>query len=315
MPTNLDKPIVVFGAGGKTGKLIVQLLAEQGQYVRAIGHKSAFAPEDHARIRGNEKYVSYVEGVDVTNYDQVLKALHEGSPAGAVWAVTAKPGSSALDVDCKGAYHTAKACLACNVPKLAFLSAGAVTRPNSLGSKAVNFLTQWSYGDCPYMDAKMAGEEAVRDLYRSPLNNNDLSYVIIRGAAALVDKSPIPVDNLLVMQGDVYSSAESISRANIAEMVVSALSKGKATDCVTFEVAPNVKLYKNDQGNVLDLLGLPSMEQTTEPDLPKELAHKAMTYSDLLDGLVNDEDLEQKYRSIISDYRGQGFPLAYAHTY
>ena len=74
---------------------------------------------------------------------------------------------------------------------------------------------------------------------------------------------------------------------------------------------PNVKLYKNDEANVLDLLGLPSRRQTTVPDLPEPLVHRGVTYSDLLDGLASDEDMQTKYRSIITDYHGEGFPLAF----
>ena len=98
------------------------------------------------------------------------------------------------------------------------------------------------------------------------------------------------------MQGDVYSSAQTISRANVAHTVVSALLKGRATDSVTFEVAPARALYKNDEGNVLDLLNLPSKKQTTIPDLPKALVHRnAYSYEDLLDGLVTDEDMNKQY--------------------
>jgi hypothetical protein len=131
--------------------------------------------------------------------------------------------------------------------------------------------------------------------------------VIIRVAAALSSKPPIPVDELLVMQGDVYSSAQPISRVNVAHTVVGALLKGKATDFVTFEVAPAKAFYKNDEGNIWDLLNLPTKKQTTIPDLPQALVHRnARSYEDLLDGLVTDDDLIRRYGSIVSDYRGGG---------
>jgi hypothetical protein len=215
-----------------------------------------------------------------------------------------------MEVDYKGAHYTAKACLACNVAKLAFISAGCVTRPNSLGSRAVNMVAKLSYGEYPWIDAKVAGEAAVRDMYNETRNNKkNVAYVIVRPAAALSNKPPIPVGELLVMQGDIFSSAESISRTNIAHIVISALLKGKPTDFATFEVCPAVRLYKNDEGNLLDLVGLPTMKQTTVPDLPKTLTHRnAVSYGQLLDGLVTDEDMPKQFGSIVNDYRGEGIP-------
>jgi hypothetical protein len=157
----------------------------------------------------------------------------------------------------------------------------------------------------------MAGETAVRDLYRSAneTKRGTSSYVIVRPAAALSNKPPISVNSLVVMQGDVYSSAESISRTNVAHVVVAALLKGEATDFATFEVCPSGRLYKNDEGNVLDLIGLHSGKQTSVPDLPKPLVHMhACSYGDLLDGLLTDEELTKRYGSIVSSYRGEGVP-------
>jgi len=270
----------------------------------------------------SQPYISYAVA-DVTQYDDILQVLKQRAPAAVVWAATSSGvkkggggGGDALQVDFQGAYYTAKVCLACHVPKLALISAGCVTRPNAPGARAVNFLTQWTYGECPWTDAKMAGETAVRDLYhraaankkegnnRKKKQNN--TYVIVRPAAALANHKPaIPVDQLVVMQGDVYSSAEAISRTNVAQVVVHALLKGTATDFVTFEVAPAVRLYKNDKGNVLDLVGLPTLKQTTVPDLPKPLVHlNAASYEELLEGLVTDDDMLKQYGSIVSDYRG-----------
>lgn len=312
--TTPDRPIVVIGAGGKTGRIIAQILAEQKQYVRAVTRTEMTLENID---KESNQYVSY-DVADVTSYDNILRTIAPGA-AGVVWAATCtgvkKGGGDAFQVDYKGAYYTAKACLACNVPKLAFISAACVTHPDSLGSKAVNTLTQWTYGDTmKWIDAKISGETAVRDLYKDmrkeKVDSKRQAYVIIRPAAALSNKRAIPVDELLVMQGDVYSSAETISRTNVARLVVSALLKGKATDFVTFEVAPAVKLYKNDEGNFWDLLGLSTRKQTTTPDLPKALVHKkASSYEELLDGLVADDDMLKQYGSIVNDYRGgEGIP-------
>lgn len=307
--TSPQRPIVVIGAGGKTGRIITKFLADQEHYVRAVVRRRRTLDN---LSKASEPYISYSVG-DVTCYDSILSILKLGA-AGVIWAATSsgvkQGGGDAVDVDYKGAYFTAKACLACNVPKLAFISAGCVTRPDSLGSKAVNMVAKLSYGDHPWVDAKMAGEAAVRDLYSAKnKKKNKAAYVIIRPAAALSNKPPIRVEDLLVMQGDVYSSAESVSRTNIAHTVVRALLKGKATDYVTFEVCPAVRLYKNDEGNVLDLFGLYTTKQTTMPDLPQRLVHmNTASYGDLLEGLVTDEDMLKQYGSIVSDYRGERVP-------
>ena len=309
--TTPDKPIVVFGAGGKTGRIIAQILAGQKHYVRAVTRTEN---NNNKNKLDNNRYISYVVG-DVRSQESVHSIIQQGA-AGVVWAVTSsgvkKGGGDALEVDYKGAYYTAKACLDCNVPKLAFISAACVTRPDALGSKVVNKMTQWTYGEVPWTDAKLAGEVAVRDLYKDrekKRKKGNLAYVIIRPAAALSNKPPIPVNKLVVMQGDVYSSAQSISRTNVANIVVSALEKGRATDFVTFEVAPAVRLYKNDEGNILDLMCLPTSNQKTDLDLPKALVHRnGSSYEELLDGLVTDEDMAKDYGSILNDYRGEGAP-------
>jgi hypothetical protein len=167
----------------------------------------------------------------------------------------------------------------------------------------VNGLTQWTYGDLPWTEAKLAGETAVRDLYKSKAKGQE--YVVVRPAAALVNKPPIPVDHLVVMQGDVYSSAQHISRNNVANVVVSALLNGHATDSCTFEVAPAFRLYKNDQGNFFDLLCLPTKNQSNNHlDLPQALVHRnAASYDELLDGLVTDDEMKRDYGFVLHDGR------------
>jgi hypothetical protein len=200
------------------------------------------------------------------------------------------------------------------VPKLAFISAGCVTRPNALGSRAVNVVATLSYGDYPWVDAKMAGEAAVRDLCQANKKKN-LSYVIVRPAAALSDKPPVTVDQLLVPQGDVYSSAASLSRTNVAHTVVHVLLKGRATDGRTFELSPAVRLYRNEEGNVLDLCGLSSRHQASVPHLPQSLVHRnAASYDGLLEELVTDQDMLHQYGSIVNDYRGKGLPSVLAFS-
>ena len=298
-----DNPIVVIGGTGKVGRIITQLLVAQKHHVRAVSRTGR--PLTNIVDDQQKDYITYAKA-DVTNSKSIEKAITPGAAA-VIWAATSPMGGSAFEVDYKGAYYTAKACVANEIPKLVFLSAGCVTRPKSLGFRAVNFVTQWAYGEYPFMDSKMAGEDAVRDLYSGQKKS---AYVIVRGAAALSDKPPIPASKLVVMQGDMYTSAASISRTNVAQMVVSALLSGKATDFCTFEVAPAVQLYQNDEANILDILGLPSWTQTMDPDLPEQLFHRNTRlgqYEDLLQGLLTDEEMRREYgSSILSNYPQEG---------
>lgn len=300
--TSPEHPIVVLGAAGKTGRIIAKLLAEQEHhYVRAVSRRGT-AFNALMMDADDQHYVSYATA-DVTRYRDVLRVTQ--GAAGVVWAVTStgvkQGGGSAYEVDCEGAANVAKACIACHVPKLAFLSAACVTRPKALGSRVVNFLTQWTYGDHPWIDAKRAGEMAVRDTF-SKADTGTCSYAIVRGAAALADTPPIDVSDLLVMQGDVYSAATILSRTNMAHCVVRALLMGDATDFVTFEVAPATRLYKNNDGTLFDLLNLPTLKQTSVPDLPKPLFHgNANSYDELLEGLIADKEMTVQYAWILND--------------
>lgn len=275
-----DQPIVVLGAGGKCGKLCVDLLTSQSKYCRAVTRSG----------RGKDfPYCTNVAG-DVTDYASLVKVLENAS--GVIFAASASgksKGGTPLDVDYKGAYYTAQACLECRVPKLALISAGTVSRPDSLGFKATNFAVKFVYGD-RIMDAKMAGETAVRDLCRE---NGGLAYTIIR-PGGLSDGPAVGAPRLHLSQGDVYSSE--ISRADVAAITVAALLKGAATDYTTLEINNLQGVYKC-QGDL--------------DDLPSALVHAgANSYNELLDGLLSDSDLLKQYGSIVnSEFRGDGMPL------
>jgi hypothetical protein len=136
-----DAPIVVLGAGGKCGMLCTEILAKQGLYCKAVTRSGRqVLPTDSS-------FVTYGAG-DVTNYESVAAAVKGAS--GVIFAASAsgaKKGGDPAHVDYLGVYNTAKACLASNVPKLAVISAGTVSRPDSAGFKATNFFVKYVYGD------------------------------------------------------------------------------------------------------------------------------------------------------------------------
>jgi NADPH:quinone reductase-like Zn-dependent oxidoreductase len=136
-----DHPIVVLGAGGKVGKLCIQILADKGLYTRAVTRSG------RAVLDQDSSFVSYASG-DVTKADSLAQALQGAS--GVIFAASAsgaKKGGDPAHVDYLGAYNTARACLDNNVPKLVVISAGTATRPDSAGFKATNFFVKYIYGD------------------------------------------------------------------------------------------------------------------------------------------------------------------------
>jgi len=274
-----DKPIVVLGAGGKVGGLCTKLLASEGLYCRAVTRSGRTILES--------PYVSHA-AADVTKYAALQEVIQNSS--GVIFAASAsgkKKGGEPVAVDYLGVYNTAKACLEANVPKLAVISAGTVTRPESAGFKATNFFVKYIYGD-HIMDAKIAGEKALRDLYAGQSN---VAYTVIR-PGGLSDKPSAGPSKLHLSQGDIYSAE--ISREDVARVTVAALLKGKATDNTTFELNNQDGLIKA-QGNL--------------PDGPKELVHAgASTFDQLLDGLLTDAEIKKKYPNIINDFGGEGIP-------
>lgn len=140
------------------------------------------------------------------------------------------------------------------------------------------------------MDYKIAGESVVRDLYAAR-GGPGLAYSVIR-PGGLNDKPSVGSSMVHVSQGDVYSSE--ISREDVALVTVAALLKGSGTDFTTFEL------------NQVEGLG---KAMKTLPDLSPELVHAgAKSYDDLLDGLLTDTAIKEKYPNIISDFRGDGIP-------
>jgi uncharacterized protein YbjT (DUF2867 family) len=276
-----DAPIVVLGAGGKVGKLCSQILAQKGLYTRAVTRSGSPVLSEEST------FVSYAAG-DVTKADTLASALRGAS--GVIFAASAsgaKKGGDPAHVDYLGAYNTAQACLQAKVPKLVLVSAGTVTRPDSAGFKATNFFVKYVYGE-RIMDYKIAGEAAMRDLYKEAPPG--VAYAVVR-PGGLNEKPSVGPNKVHVSQGDVYSSE--VTREDVALVSVAALLKGKGTDFVTLEL------------NQVEGLG---KAQSDLPDLPAELVHAgAPSFDALLDGLLTDEQMRQKYPDIVnSAFRGSG---------
>ncbi|KAL7566025.1 hypothetical protein ACA910_011044 [Epithemia clementina (nom. ined.)] len=274
-----EHPIVILGAGGKVGKMCIELLANRGLYCRAMTRQGRTVLEQES------EYVTY-GAADVTKLDTLREAVRGAD--GVIFAASAsgkKKGGDPAHVDYLGAYNAAVACIEENVPKLAVVSAGTVTRPDSVGYQATNFFVKFVYGE-NIMGYKIAGEEAVRDAYAAA-NKPGVSYTIIR-PGGLSDGVSVGPGKVHLSQGDVYSSE--IPRIDVAQVTVAALLKGPATDFTTFEL--------NQQEGLQKAL-------STLPDLDSQLIHTGKaSYDALLDGLLTDADMRQKYPDLMSGFKG-----------
>lgn len=251
-----DHPIVFLGAGGKVGGVRTKLLAEKGLYVRATTR-----PGNLLVVGSLNPFISHAP-TDVTKYATLQTAFAGAS--GVIFAASAsgkKKGCEPIDVDLLGSYYTAKACLEQDGSRLVLVSAGSATRPDSAGFKAINFSIMYVYGD-HLMDAKIAGEAPVRDLYSAA---GKTGYSIVR-PGGLSDQPPVGPSKVHISQGDVYSAE--IPGQDVALVTTAALLKGPATDSTTIEV------------NQVDHL---TKSLSRLPDLPPELIHAgASSYEDFL---------------------------------
>jgi len=271
-------PIVILGAGGKVGKLCTQILASKKLYVRAVTRNGrSVLPEQ-------SPFVSYV-AADVTKLDDALISSMKGASGAIFTASASKNGGDAAHVDYLGVYNSAKAAIATKTKKLVVVSSGAVTRPASIGFKITNVFGR-------IMDYKIAGETALREAYAQP-DAAGLSYTIVR-PGGLSDNPSKGASGVEISQGDILSSE--IGREDVALVTVAALLKGADTDNVTFEVY-------GSEGETL--FGIKTGPAKLASDLPdnKKLIHRADTYESLLDGLLNDGEMQKM--GIVGDYKGK----------
>ena len=316
-----DHPIVVIGAGGKTGLLCVAILSQQyGRHVRCVTRSGrtvpipklnpsndAYESQENTLSPSSNPLVTFVAG-DVTQYNDMVDAVRGASGVIFAASASAQQGSDPAHVDFLGLYYTARACLTqrLNV-RLVVISAGSITRPDALGYKATNAMVELRYGP-QMMEYKLAGEDAVRNLFEESINDKQneaksvsgdvASYVIIR-PGGLRDGPAVGAQNMHISQGDVFTSE--VSRLDVAHVTVGALLHPSDTiDFCTLEVNQKQGLTKV----------MPSL-----PDLPKVLVHtttptsgtsairrgsSSSSYFALLYGLLNDAELQNRYPEILN---------------
>jgi len=214
-----EAPIVVLGGGGKTGKLIVELLAKSGyRVVPAVRDMSKAVPQQLGSTADGPLLV------DVTRMETIGPAIAGASVV--IFAASAsRKGGNAKQVDYNGVENVAKECVRLKIPRLVVISSGAITKPDSLGYKITNL-----FGGI--MGYKLLGEDSLRRAYASA--EDGVGYAIIRPGGLLDRDQAVGAGLVELNQGDTISGE--ISRIDVEDCVVAAALSKSIPNKVTFEL-------------------------------------------------------------------------------
>ena len=205
------KPLVlVAGATGKTGSLVVAQLKEKGYPVRAFVRNAARAaerlgPDVEAAVgdlRDPASIAATLDGVDV-----VINAAGSGVPAA--------DDNMPEHVDFEGARNLADAAAAAGVDHYVLVSSMGVTDDEHELNRMFNNILLW----------KRKGEEAVVA--------SGVSYTIVRPGG--LNDAPGYIQTIIFEQGDEPGRGKVISRADVARVSVAALEEAEARNKV-FEI-------------------------------------------------------------------------------
>ncbi|KAL4419569.1 hypothetical protein ABPG77_003595 [Micractinium sp. CCAP 211/92] len=206
-------PVVVLGAGGRTGAECVAALEAEKKEVRAVVRQ----PSKYAASLGSHKGVELVAG-DVTD-PQSLRAAVAGS-SGVIFAASGSGYWSGKEVDYQGVANVAEAVKEAGGKQRVVLVSSCLVSPHNRWNPIRILLNnmRWSL-----MDYKYKGEEALR--------RSGVQYTIVRPGG--LTSEPAGQARLEVAQGDHGSGR--VSRADVAAVCVAALTDS-ATRNVTFEL-------------------------------------------------------------------------------
>ena len=205
------KPLVlVAGATGKTGALVVAQLQEQGYPVRAFVRNAAKAAERLGSeveaavgdLRDPASIAATLEGVAV-----VINAAGSGVPAA--------DDNMPEHVDFEGARNLADAAAAAGVGHYVLVSSMGVTDDEHALNRMFNNILIW----------KRKGEEAVVA--------SGITYTIVRPGG--LNDGPGNKQRVIFEQGDMPGQGKVISRADVARVSVAALQDTEARNKV-FEI-------------------------------------------------------------------------------
>jgi hypothetical protein len=215
--------------------------------------------------------------VDVSSLESLERAISSVPDLGAViFAASASAsGNDPFPVDRDGVVHTAKCCIANNIPRLVIVSSGTVTRPDTAVYKLLNFAGKG------IMEAKIQGEDRLRELYSDPaVLEKKLGYTVIRPGGLTTGESLGP-SALELNQGD--SKSGRLSRADVASLCINCLDSADTWD-TTFEC------YESVTAKPLESVGLSNILKSTDPTTFRSgFERQGDSWSDLFAGLKRDE--------------------------
>jgi uncharacterized protein YbjT (DUF2867 family) len=204
--------VLVIGATGKSGALIVERLLADGYAVKALARDPATAAEKVAK------------GAEIVKGDVRDAASLRAATMGArkvVFAASASAGgrgdASNLPekVDYEGVKHAVDAAKAAGADHVVLLSSAGVTHPDHPLNARFNNVLQW----------KLKGEDYLRA--------SGLAYTVIR-PLGLRDYAGA-TKGIRFLQGDTVTAGREISRADVAAVAVAALADPAARG-KTFEI-------------------------------------------------------------------------------
>ena len=202
----MQKSILVAGGTGRTGRVIVDKLSQQGYtthvLVRDIESSKALLGEGVFLHQGDVREVQTLQSA-MQHIDTVISAVGSQTPVGK---------NCPKRVDYEGVANLVNAAKTHGVQKFILISSVAVTRPNH----PLNCFGK-------VLDWKLKGEEVLR--------KSGLEYIIIRPGG--LKDTPGHKLQLILDQGDKILGT--ISREDVAELCVKALDL-PAQSRLTFEV-------------------------------------------------------------------------------
>ena len=217
------KPVLVLGANGGTGLECVRYLQKKGRPCVAATRTGEFVGEASKLVTVAKGDVTSLASLEPLITDQTGAVIFAAS---ASRQADAKKSSNAKAVDNVGLVNCAKLCIEKSVPRLVVVSSGGVSKPSSA---VYIFLNLAANG---IMDAKIAGEDAVRKLYAAPeLIEKNIGYTVVRPGGLLRDPG-MGVSAVELNQGDTKSGR--INRADVAAICIESLDSKAAFD-TTFE--------------------------------------------------------------------------------
>lgn len=204
------KTVLVAGATGQTGRLVVQQLLAEGYSVRALVRDTAKAQEalgDKVQLVQGDIKEPATLGPAVAHVDAVISA---------VGAKAARGPDSPEFIDYGGVKNLAEAAAKAKVKQFVLMSSRSVTQENHPLNKMFGDVLKW----------KLKGENALR--------GSGVPYTVIRPGGLLPATAPGGQKTVVFEQGDAQAAQTTISRADVATICVQALKYPEARNR-TFE--------------------------------------------------------------------------------